>query len=53
MKGLARHLYFWVLIGIVLGGILGWLYPDVLPDGTPVPPNAFIAWTVANAPVPK
>jgi len=28
MKGLARHLYFWVLVGILLGGILGALYPD-------------------------
>ena len=29
MKGLTRHLYFWVLIGIVLGGLLGWLNPPV------------------------
>ncbi len=29
MKGLTRHLYFWVLIGIVLGGLLGWLNPQL------------------------
>jgi len=28
MKGLTRHLYFWVLVGILCGGILGALYPD-------------------------
>jgi aerobic C4-dicarboxylate transport protein len=28
MKRFARHLYFWVLIGIVLGVLLGYLYPD-------------------------
>ena len=28
MKALTRHLYFWVLIGIVLGGIAGWIWPD-------------------------
>ncbi|WP_414707244.1 dicarboxylate/amino acid:cation symporter [Rudaea sp.] len=29
MKGLTRHLYFWVLIGIILGGLLGWLNPQL------------------------
>ena len=43
MKGLTRHLYFWVLIGILLGGILGWLYPDTLPDGSAAPADAFKA----------
>ena len=28
MKGLTRHLYFWVLLGILLGGVLGAIYPD-------------------------
>jgi len=28
MKNLTRHLYFWVLIGILLGGIAGWFWPD-------------------------
>jgi aerobic C4-dicarboxylate transport protein len=28
VKRLARHLYFWVLVGIVLGGLLGYAYPD-------------------------
>ncbi len=28
MKGFTRHLYFWVLVGIVLGVIVGWLWPD-------------------------
>jgi aerobic C4-dicarboxylate transport protein len=28
MKGFTRHLYFWVLLGILLGGILGALFPD-------------------------
>ena len=28
MKALTRHLYFWVLIGIVLGAIGGWIWPD-------------------------
>jgi len=28
MKHLARHLYFWVLIGIALGALLGYVYPD-------------------------
>ena len=28
MKGLTRHLYFWVLLGILLGGVLGAVYPD-------------------------
>jgi len=28
MKGFTRHLYFWVLLGIFLGGIVGWLWPD-------------------------
>jgi aerobic C4-dicarboxylate transport protein len=38
MKGLTRHLYFWVLVGILLGGILGALYPDA-----GAPPEAFKA----------
>jgi aerobic C4-dicarboxylate transport protein len=29
VKGLLRHLYFWVLLAIVAGGTLGWLAPDV------------------------
>ena len=28
MKKFTRSLYFWVLIGIVLGGVLGWQFPD-------------------------
>ena len=28
MKRLARHLYFWVLVGIVFGVIVGAMYPD-------------------------
>jgi aerobic C4-dicarboxylate transport protein len=43
MKGFTRHLYFWVLVGILLGGVLGWLFPDTLPDGKAVPPDAFRA----------
>ncbi|MBS0583705.1 MAG: dicarboxylate/amino acid:cation symporter [Proteobacteria bacterium] len=31
MKGFTRHLYFWVLVGIVLGGLLGWLFGDAHP----------------------
>jgi len=27
-KGLTRHLYFWVLVGILLGGVAGWIWPD-------------------------
>ena len=28
MQSLARHLYFWVLIGIFFGILVGWLWPD-------------------------
>ena len=28
MKGLTSHLYFWVLLGIVAGGTIGYLEPD-------------------------
>jgi aerobic C4-dicarboxylate transport protein len=28
VKSLTRHLYFWVLVGIILGVIVGWLWPD-------------------------
>ena len=28
MKSLTRHLYFWVLVGIILGVMVGWLWPD-------------------------
>lgn len=38
MKGLTRHLYFWVLLGILCGGVLGWLFPDL-----GAPPEAFKA----------
>ncbi|MBS0568120.1 MAG: dicarboxylate/amino acid:cation symporter [Proteobacteria bacterium] len=31
MKGFTRHLYFWVLVGIFLGGLLGWLFGDANP----------------------
>jgi len=31
MRGFARHLYFWVLVGIFLGGLLGWLFGDTDP----------------------
>jgi aerobic C4-dicarboxylate transport protein len=31
LKDLTRHLYFWVLIGIFLGGWLGWLFGDQNP----------------------
>ena len=44
MKGLTRHLYFCVLVGILLGGIVGWLWPDADPaTGKAVAADAFKA----------
>ena len=31
MKAMIRHLYFWVLVGIVLGVLVGWLFADQNP----------------------
>ena len=28
MPAFTKHLYFWVLIGIFLGGFVGWIWPD-------------------------
>jgi aerobic C4-dicarboxylate transport protein len=28
MQRFTKHLYFWVLVGIFLGGLVGWLWPD-------------------------
>ena len=44
MKGLTRHLYFWVLVGILLGGFAGWIWPDIDPvTGKAVAADAFKA----------
>ena len=31
MRSFTRHLYFWVLVGIFLGGLIGWLFGDQNP----------------------
>jgi aerobic C4-dicarboxylate transport protein len=47
MKNFTRHLYFWVLVGIVLGVIVGAIWPDAICSAPgkcdPVPPEAFKA----------
>ncbi len=44
MKGFTRHLYFWVLVGILLGVVIGAVWPDVDPaTGKAVAAEAFKA----------
>jgi aerobic C4-dicarboxylate transport protein len=28
MRGITRHLYFWVLLGILIGGTIGYVSPE-------------------------